>query len=79
MNEKRMKLLINILVLLSLLASGPAWAQTEESVAEAEAVEATIEASEEQEQEQEQEQVRYWVAGSQTAVWPVPLPRHSVS
>ena len=51
MNEKRMKLLINILVLLSLLASGPAWAQTEESVAEAEAVEATIEASEEQEQE----------------------------
>lgn len=53
MNEKRMKLLINILVLLSLLVAEPAWAQTEESVAEAEAVEATIEASEEQEQEQE--------------------------
>lgn len=51
MNEKRMKLLINILVLLSLLATEPAWAQTEESVAEAEAVEATIEAAEEQEQE----------------------------
>jgi F-type H+-transporting ATPase subunit a len=49
MNEKRMKLLINILVLLSLLVAEPAWAQTEESVAEAEAVEATIEASEEQE------------------------------
>ena len=51
MNEKRMKLLINILVLLSLLVAEPAWAQTKESVAEAEAVEATIEASEEQEQE----------------------------
>ncbi|MBQ5595529.1 MAG: F0F1 ATP synthase subunit A [Rikenellaceae bacterium] len=38
-------------MLLSLLATEPAWAQTEESVAEVEAVEATIEASEEQEQE----------------------------
>lgn len=47
MNDERMRLLINILVLLSLLAAEPAWAQTEESVAEAEAVEAAIEASEE--------------------------------
>lgn len=45
MNTKRMKLLINILVLLSLLVAEPAWAQTEESVAEV--VEATIEATEE--------------------------------
>ncbi len=52
MNTKRMKLLINILVLLSLLVAEPAWAQTEESVAEV--VEATIEATEEPAEQVEQ-------------------------
>ena len=54
MNKKPMKLLINILVLLSLLAAEPAWAQTEESVAEAEAIEATIESTIEASEEQEE-------------------------
>lgn len=45
-----MRFVINILVLLSLLAVEPVWAQTEETVAQAEAVEETIEASEQGEE-----------------------------
>ena len=45
-----MRFVINILVLLSLLAVEPVWAQTEEAVAQAEAVEETIEASEQGEE-----------------------------
>ncbi len=45
-----MRFVINILVLLSLLAVEPVWAQTEEAVAQTEAVEAAIEASEQGEE-----------------------------
>ena len=45
-----MRFVINILVLLSLLAVEPVWAQTEEAVAQTEAVEAAIEASEQEEE-----------------------------
>ena len=45
-----MRFVINILVLLSLLAVEPVWAQTEEAVAQTDAVEAAIEASEQGEE-----------------------------
>ena len=45
-----MRFVINILVLLSLLAVEPVWAQTEEAVAQTEAVEQAIEASEQGEE-----------------------------
>lgn len=45
-----MRFVINILVLLSLLAVEPVWAQTEEAVAQTEAVEEAIEASEQGEE-----------------------------
>ena len=45
-----MRFVINILVLLSLLAVEPVWAQTEEAVAQTEAVEEAIEASEQEEE-----------------------------